>query len=70
MTAKLIALAVLLAALIPHRATAAGVTVHVQALVFVVLLAVAAAGLVYAGRRALAFRSSPYMRRGTRWSYA
>jgi hypothetical protein len=70
MTAKLVALAVLLAALIPHRATAAGVTVNVQAVVFIIMLAVAAGLAMYAGRRVLAFRSSPYLRRGTRWSYA
>jgi hypothetical protein len=50
MTARLLALVMILAALIPHRATAAGLTVHVQALVLIVLLAAAAGGLVFAFR--------------------
>jgi hypothetical protein len=47
---KLILVALFLAALIPHRATAAGVTVNVQAVVFIAMLTVAAAGLCFALR--------------------
>jgi hypothetical protein len=56
MTARLLAVAMILAALIPHRATAAGLTVHVQALVLIVLLAAAAGGLMFAFRGGIAWR--------------
>lgn len=69
MTAKLISLAMALAALIPHRAAVAGVTVDVRAAVAIVLLA-ACAGLGLAlARFVRSFRSSPYLRRGTAWRY-
>jgi hypothetical protein len=70
MTAKLLSLLIALAALIPSHAIVAGVAVNVRAAVAIVLLAACAwLGLAVA-RRVQAFRSSPYLRRGTRWSYA
>jgi hypothetical protein len=56
MSLKLLALAMLLAALIPHRATAAGLTVHAQVAVLIVLLAAAAGGLAYAFRGGIGWR--------------
>jgi hypothetical protein len=69
--AKLLALAVTLAALIPAQVTVAGVTVHhLPALVAIVLLTVAALALRAALRTVARYPSSPYFRRGTAWRCA
>lgn len=70
MIAKLIAVAFMLAAAIPARATVAGVTVHLPALVLIVVLTGAVAVLLPALRTVARYPSSPYVRRGTNWRCA
>jgi hypothetical protein len=70
MTLKLLALAFTLAALVPSRAHVAGATVHVPALVVIVLLAVAVAAVRPALRTVARYPSSPYPRCGTNWRCA
>jgi hypothetical protein len=70
MIAKLIALGFMLAAAIPARVTVAGVTVHLTALILIVVLTGAVAVLLPALRTVARYPSSPYARRGTNWRCA
>jgi hypothetical protein len=70
MTAKLLALAFALAALIPARATVGVLAVNVQALTVIVMLAAAVLAVRPALRTVARYPSSPYPRRGTAWRCA